>query len=143
MGLSPRLEFRQTQTLTLTPQLMQSIRLLQFSHLELDLFVEAELLRNPLLERDGADEGEAPEPVEAPAEISAYEDTVDHADRIQSADSIAEQLRHRGRERLSRQAADRPESPTQWTERGGGGETGEAPDLDQFVASPPDASAST
>ncbi len=47
MALSPRLEFRQSQTLTLTPQLMQSIRLLQLSHLELNDFVDAELLRNP------------------------------------------------------------------------------------------------
>jgi hypothetical protein len=33
MALSPRLEFRQTQSLTMTPQLLQSIRLLQLSHL--------------------------------------------------------------------------------------------------------------
>ncbi len=60
MGLTPRLEVRQTQSLTLTPQLMQSIRLLQLSHLELNTFVEAELLRNPLLEReDGVDMVEA------------------------------------------------------------------------------------
>ena len=52
MALSPRLEFRQAQSLTLTPQLMQSIRLLQLSHLELNDFVETELLRNPLLERE-------------------------------------------------------------------------------------------
>jgi RNA polymerase sigma-54 factor len=63
MGLSPRLEVRQSQSLTLTPQLMQSIRLLQLSHLELNAFVEAELLRNPLLEReDGAEPGEADRP---------------------------------------------------------------------------------
>ena len=41
MALSPRLEFRQAQSLTMTPQLMQSIRLLQLSHLELNDFVEA------------------------------------------------------------------------------------------------------
>ena len=41
MALSPRLEVRQSQSLTLTPQLMQSIRLLQLSHLELNAFVEA------------------------------------------------------------------------------------------------------
>ena len=52
MALTPRLEVRQAQSLTLTPQLMQSIRLLQLGHLELSAFVEAELLRNPLLERD-------------------------------------------------------------------------------------------
>ncbi len=52
MALSPRLEFRQAQSLTLTPQLMQSIKLLQLSHLELNEFVAAELERNPLLERE-------------------------------------------------------------------------------------------
>src|SRR5215213_94313 len=87
MALSPRLEVRQSQSLTLTPQLMQSIRLLQLSHLELNAFVDAELLRNPLLEReDGTDTAE---PAETPAELSAYEDTVDHGDRIQDADGIA------------------------------------------------------
>src|SRR3982750_2008999 len=88
MALSPRLEVRQSQSLTLTPQLMQSIRLLQLGHLELAAFVDAELLRNPLLEReDGTD---ATEPAELPvAEASADEDTVDHADRIQDADDIA------------------------------------------------------
>jgi len=86
MALSPRLEVRQAQSLTLTPQLMQSIRLLQLSHLELNMFVEAELLRNPLLEReDGAEagDGEPQDAPEAPVEMSAYEDTVDHGDRIQ------------------------------------------------------------
>ncbi|MEO6394595.1 MAG: hypothetical protein ABIO40_01625, partial [Devosia sp.] len=42
MALGPRLEVRQTQGLTLTPQLMQSIRLLQLSHLELNAFVDTE-----------------------------------------------------------------------------------------------------
>ena len=93
MALSPRLEFRQAQSLTLTPQLMQSIRLLQLSHLELNDFVDAELLRNPLLEREDSGEGSDAEPAEAPekpAELSAYEDTVDRADRIQTADAIAD-----------------------------------------------------
>ncbi len=67
MALWPRLEVRQTQGLTLTPQLMQSIRLLQLSHLELNAFVEAELLRNPLLEReDGSESVRAAKPI-APA----------------------------------------------------------------------------
>ena len=92
MALTPRLEVRQSQSLTLTPQLMQSIRLLQLSHLELNAFVEAELLRNPLLEReDGgeAGDGDGAEPSERPVELNAAEDTVDYSERIQSADSIA------------------------------------------------------
>ncbi|MBZ6077125.1 RNA polymerase factor sigma-54 [Microvirga puerhi] len=53
-----RLELRQGQTLTLTPQLLQSIKLLQLSHLELCAFVEAELERNPLLQQAEADSDE-------------------------------------------------------------------------------------
>lgn len=56
MALSHRLELRQGQGLVITPQLQQAIKLLQLSNIELDAFVEAELERNPLLQRD---EGEA------------------------------------------------------------------------------------
>ena len=52
MALLPRLELRQGQQLVMTPQLQQAIRLLQLSNVELCSFVEAELERNPLLERD-------------------------------------------------------------------------------------------
>ena len=51
MALSPRLEFRQSQSLVMTPQLMQAIKLLQLSHLDLTKHVEAELEKNPLLQR--------------------------------------------------------------------------------------------
>ncbi|MBB3773291.1 RNA polymerase sigma-54 factor [Angulomicrobium tetraedrale] len=57
MSLSPRLEFRQTQSLVMTPQLMQAIKLLQLSNLDLVAYVEAELERNPLLERQAEPEG--------------------------------------------------------------------------------------
>jgi RNA polymerase sigma-54 factor len=64
MALTQRLEFRQSQSLVMTPQLMQAIKLLQLSNLDLVAFVEDELERNPLLERanqDGApDHGEPP-----------------------------------------------------------------------------------
>jgi len=58
MALSQRLEFRQTQALVMTPQLMQAIKLLQLSSLDLAAYVEGELERNPLLER--ADDDESP-----------------------------------------------------------------------------------
>ncbi|MGY4628402.1 RNA polymerase factor sigma-54 [Bradyrhizobium sp. USDA 4486] len=62
MALTQRLEFRQSQSLVMTPQLMQAIKLLQLSNLDLTTFVEEELERNPLLERasDDAPGGEAP-----------------------------------------------------------------------------------
>lgn len=52
MAMMPRMELRQGQSLVMTPQLLQAIKLLQLSHLELQSFVESELERNPLLERD-------------------------------------------------------------------------------------------
>ncbi|MDX2307659.1 MAG: RNA polymerase factor sigma-54 [Hyphomicrobium sp.] len=52
MALTTKLELRQGQQLVMTPQLQQAIRLLQFSNLELSQYVETELERNPLLERD-------------------------------------------------------------------------------------------
>lgn len=61
MAINPRLELRQGQTLTMTPQLQQAIKLLQMSNLELSEFIEAELEKNPLLERDdGASQETAP-----------------------------------------------------------------------------------
>src|SRR5215471_10350393 len=59
MALTQRLEFRQSQSLVMTPQLMQAIKLLQLSNLDLSAFVEEELERNPLLER-ASDGPEAP-----------------------------------------------------------------------------------
>src|SRR5262245_32497552 len=52
MVLTPKLVLRQGQQLVMTPQLQQAIRLLQLSNLDLGVFVENELERNPLLERD-------------------------------------------------------------------------------------------
>jgi RNA polymerase sigma-54 factor len=52
MAMTPRLEMRQGQALVMTPQLQQAIKLLQLSNVELTEFVEAELERNPLLERE-------------------------------------------------------------------------------------------
>jgi len=60
MALSQRLEFRQSQALVMTPQLMQAIKLLQLSSLDLAAYVEGELERNPLLERGGEDDAPAP-----------------------------------------------------------------------------------
>ncbi len=64
MGLLHRLEMRQGQALVMTPQLLQAIKLLQLSHLDLATYVDAELERNPLLERA---EVEAHDPSEAAA----------------------------------------------------------------------------
>jgi RNA polymerase sigma-54 factor len=56
------LQLKLSQHLTLTPQLQQSIRLLQLSTLELNQEIETFLQENPLLERDDEEEAPAPPP---------------------------------------------------------------------------------
>src|SRR5438874_6021828 len=58
MALTQRLELKQGQSLVMTPQLQQAIKLLQLSNLELADYVETELEKNPLLEREDAQAGE-------------------------------------------------------------------------------------
>jgi len=58
MALTQKLQLRQSHALVMTPQLMQAIKLLQLSNLDLVGYVESELERNPLLERTGEVEGE-------------------------------------------------------------------------------------
>ena len=78
--MKPSLQFRLSQHLTLTPQLQQSIRLLQLSTVELNQEIERILMENPALEREDTDGGdhEAPrsspsEQVSTPAETSPSE----------------------------------------------------------------------
>jgi RNA polymerase sigma-54 factor len=67
VALSQRQELRQGQSLVMTPQLQQAIKLLQMSNIELHAFVDAELERNPLLERDErAEVQEKPETKQTP-----------------------------------------------------------------------------
>lgn len=69
MVLAPKLDIRQSQSLVMTPQLMQSIRLLQMTQLELEQFIDAEMEKNPLLEL-----AEAPTDEAAVADLSLLND---------------------------------------------------------------------
>ena len=51
MAMSPQIQLKQGQSLAMTPQLQQAIKLLQLSNIELAAFVEEQLESNPLLER--------------------------------------------------------------------------------------------
>ena len=62
MAIAPKLQMRQGQSLVMTPQLQQAIKLLQLSNLELAEYVETEIERNPLLERGEAEAPERSEP---------------------------------------------------------------------------------
>jgi RNA polymerase sigma-54 factor len=65
---------RQGQSLVITPQLQQAIKLLQLSNLELDSFIEGEIERNPLLAREEAES----EP-DAPISEASAEPSIDDA----------------------------------------------------------------
>ena len=86
MALSTRLMMRQGQSLVMTPQLLQAIKLLQLSSLELSAFVEEELERNPLLERAE----ERPDSLEATAESSSAAEDRDAGERDESPDDPTE-----------------------------------------------------
>ncbi len=63
MALAPRLDLRQSQSLVMTPQLQQAIKLLALSSMEIEAFIAEEVERNPVLETGGSDG-----PVETPPE---------------------------------------------------------------------------
>ena len=87
--LGQRLEIRQGQGLVITPQLQQAIKLLQLSNLELEAFVEAELERNPLLQREDAEAGEANDALPEAAETGdRAEITFDEGGSAQAAEAV-------------------------------------------------------
>jgi RNA polymerase sigma-54 factor len=94
MALTQRLEIRQGQALVMTPQLQQAIKLLQLSNLELAEYVEQELEKNPLLERDEreAAAGEEHEAVQSAAaeEGEKLETTLARDDFSKAEDMDAE-----------------------------------------------------
>ena len=82
MAMSTGLHLRTTQTLALTPQLQQSIRLLQLSTLELQQELEQMLAENPFLERieDGEEHADSSTPATSDYEEShesAFDDDSD------------------------------------------------------------------
>ncbi|MGQ3298304.1 RNA polymerase factor sigma-54 [Reyranella sp.] len=124
MRIGPSLILASRQTLAMTPQLQQAIKLLQFSHLELAAFIQQELEKNPLLSEGASDEGPAAE-YEAPV-LEAGGDTADAL--AAAAPALAE-----ADDRWSREHAD----------RGGDaaasrvGQREDAPDALDFVAERP------
>ena len=78
MAVSQRLDLRQSQSLVMTPQLQQAIRLLQLSNLELLGFVEQELVQNPLLEREEGEEPASREQQEPAGETTQPNDSLEH-----------------------------------------------------------------
>lgn len=106
-GMKPALQFRLSQSLALTPQLQQAIRLLQLSQMELELELNTALESNPLLEMADSDadgEGEAAaepvtEVVTSPAETEtptneSPAETVENDDRPLDLESDRSEYRN-------------------------------------------------
>jgi RNA polymerase sigma-54 factor len=96
MAFTAKLELRQGHSLVMTPQLQQAIKLLQLSNVELAAFVETELERNPLLEREESEESagqiaaDASEPSANLFEAAAKEEMNGHVvEGIDAADGDA------------------------------------------------------
>src|SRR5205814_1395015 len=93
MALTQRLELRQGQSLVMTPQLQQAIKLLQLSNLELAEYVEAEIEKNPLLERgepEPATNGEDRQPESGPASDEPLESALAREDFSKAEDLDAD-----------------------------------------------------
>src|SRR6201996_4622960 len=133
MALGQRLEIRQGQSLVMTPQLQQAIKLLQLSNIELNEFCEQELEKNPLLERDDS----TPEPDRDRAEADAP--AVETLDAALSREdfSKAEDMDASHEDKYDSGEALMPSTPlTDWTTvRGGQGFEGEDDGLESSVAS--------
>ena len=148
MALSAKLAMRQGQSLVLTPQLLQAIKLLQMPNAELSAFIEDELERNPLLER-----AEERAPIEVQAEdygpmsdLAAEPTPGDWASESLASDpaALASELGTEIDNAFDPDRAATPNEPqvrdegqglsaTSWTGTTGRGD-GEASDLEAYVA---------
>jgi RNA polymerase sigma-54 factor len=98
MALGPRLDLRQSQSLVMTPQLQQAIRLLALSNLEVEAFIAEEVEKNPLLDagRDEVPEVDEPILVEERVETAEafLEAAPDGAENSLDVDMTAETFHH-------------------------------------------------
>lgn len=93
MALAPRLDLRQKQSLVMTPQMQQAVKLLTLSNIEMQEFLREEIEKNPLLEQENED---ASQQSESRDEISAdgpSADTIDNdagfgEENIATADTL-------------------------------------------------------
>src|ERR1700761_3354215 len=77
MRIGPSLILASRQTLAMTPQLQQAIKLLQFSHLELAAFIQQELEKNPLLQETASEDGSSSDHERESAPVDPPTDTAE------------------------------------------------------------------
>jgi len=144
MALTQRLQIRQSQALVMTPQLMQAIKLLQLSNLDLAAYVETELERNPLLDRGAETEPAAGEQngVQAPGDaIAAGSEALNGHDSEVSGptadvrpDSPLDDTSPDDNEPIRPRAPDGPAGYSEWAATGSGGRDDGDYNLEAFVS---------
>src|SRR5271166_678767 len=149
MALLAKLTMRQGQTMVLTPQLLQAIKLLQMPNVELSAFIETELTSNPLLERAEEHEaGEVPDGVEperdgapgdAASEPGDWASEALETDAARLAANLGTEVENAFEPDLAAPvaAAQPPDGLTAnaWTGvSGGGSDIGDARELEAYVA---------
>jgi RNA polymerase sigma-54 factor len=134
VSLAPRLDLRQSQSLVMTPQLQQAIRLLALSNLEVESFIAEEIERNPLLEAAAGDEPASAEAAEPATDLPADPPAADSfggggGDAPLDIDINDENFHQDS-------AADRPLDGALGLDglATGGGWDGEGPDFDSFAS---------
>lgn len=89
MSLAPRLDLRQSQSLVMTPQLQQAIKLLALSNLEIETFIAEELEKNPLLDAGSGEERDAAE-VPDPEPVIERDGPADSTELLDGGDATGE-----------------------------------------------------
>jgi RNA polymerase sigma-54 factor len=144
MALTQKLLLRQSQTLVMTPQLMQAIKLLQLSNLDLAAYVEAELERNPLLERSAESEPPVSGDAESPTAADHTADGAAPAGDLATAP--ADEMRHDPHDDASldeaapvrQRLADMPAGYSEWAGAASSGlRDGGEYNLEAFVSAEP------
>jgi RNA polymerase sigma-54 factor len=139
MALSQRLQLRQSQALVMTPQLMQAIKLLQLSNLDLAAYVEGELERNPLLDSSAEIDTPGPEPERTVDALPASEasENWNEQDREGAGNDAEQHHDDNGpddTERAPARTAEGPAGYSEWAGVGPGGREGGDYNLDAFVS---------
>jgi len=134
MALTQRLEIRQSHALVMTPQLMQAIKLLQLSNLDLAAYVETELEKNPLLER-GSEEGDAAgvgEPEQQPKADSDWSGESGKAEELDAPEGTTADPDDRAE--ATPPGADNLPAQSEWAGVGAGGRPDGDYNLEAFVS---------
>jgi RNA polymerase sigma-54 factor len=134
-GYSQRLELRQSQTLVMTPQLQQAIKMLQLSNLELTELVDAEIQQNPLLERREIGLHEAPS--DGAAGVMDGSSPTPLPDRMAGELTLeASEHWHAASGEEGDGSVDFGGEPQSWRSRNGVSDAGERPEIEQTASRP-------